>query len=173
MALRKGHCYSKMEKPYTRKSKVKSKSYIKAIPQSKISKFVMGNVQAYFQNKYPARILLIVTEPVQIRDNALEASRQFVHRHLEETLKGDYYFTVSAYPHHVLRENKMLTGAGADRMQTGMQLSFGNPVGIAARLNKGNKIFAIACKKEAVPFIRGMLEKVKAKMPGKKAIVVE
>ena len=174
MALRKGSCYSKINKrPYTRKSKTRTKSYIKTIPQSKIAKFVMGDIKAFFQNRYPYLVSLAVLEPIQIRDNALEASRQIIHRHLEKKLKGNYYFSIVAYPHHVLRENKLLTGAGADRMQTGMQLSFGKPVGIAARLSRGRKVFIIACTKEAVPVVRKIIAKAKPRLPGKLAVIVE
>ncbi|UZE94065.1 MAG: 50S ribosomal protein L16 [Candidatus Pacearchaeota archaeon] len=174
MGLRKGRCYNKINKrPYTRKSKVKSKSYLKTIPAMKIAKFVMGDIKGFFKKKYLFNISLITLEPVQIRDNAIEASRQMIHRHLEKKLKGSYYFSVSAYPHHVLRENKMLTGAGADRMQTGMQLSFGKPVGIAARIKAGGKIFTIACDKEMLPTVRTIFSKVRPKIPGKKSIRVE
>ncbi len=38
----------------------------------------------------------------------------------------------------------MITGAGADRMQTGMQLSFGKASGKAALLKPGSKIFFLA-----------------------------
>ncbi len=174
MGLRKGHCYSKVNKlPYTRKSKVKSKSYIKTVPAMKIAKFVMGDVKGFFNKKYPFVVSLIAVDPVQIRDNAIEASRQLIHRHLEKKFKGSFYFAVSAYPHNVLRENKMLTGAGADRMQTGMQLSFGKPVGVAARIKAGGKIFTIACNEGMVPVVRKILSKVKPKLPGKKSIMVE
>ena len=174
MGLRKGHCYSKVNKrPYTRKSKVKSKSYIKTVPPMKIAKFIMGDINGFNNKKYPVSVSLIAVNPVQIRDNAIEASRQLIHRHLEKKLKGAFYFAVSAFPHNVLRENKMLTGAGADRMQTGMQLSFGKPVGIAARIKAGGKIFNVACNKDMVPVVRKIMAKVKPKLPGKKAIIVE
>lgn len=173
MALRKGHCYTPVKRSYTRKSKVRSKSYIKTIPPLKIAKFTMGDASGFDQGKYAWTVMLIMNEPVQIRDNAIESARQWAHRALEEKLKGNYYFTVSAYPHHILRENKMLTGAGADRMQTGMQLSFGKPVGRAAQINKGKAIFTVACHKEAVPFVRETLSNIRTKLPGDKSVVVE
>jgi len=173
MALRKGHCYTAVERPYTRKSKVKSKSYIKTIPPSKIARFTMGDIVGFWQGKYPYFVKLVANEPVQIRDNAIEAARQWAHRALEEKLKGNFYFAVSAYPHHILRENKMLTGAGADRMQTGMQLSFGKPIGVAAQIKKGKSIFIVACHKEAIPITREILNKIKTKLPGEKSVVVE
>lgn len=170
MGLRKGHCYTQVKRAYTRTSKVRSKSYIKTVPHSKIAKFVMGNIKKRYV--YPMIISLTATEAFQVRDNALEASRQHIHRELEKLFKGDYCFVISAYPHHILRENKMLTGAGADRMQTGMQLSFGKAIGIAARIKKGGDIFIINCNKEGVSKVRKMIGRVKSKLPGKKVILV-
>ncbi|MGB9708087.1 MAG: 50S ribosomal protein L16 [Candidatus Pacearchaeota archaeon] len=173
MALRKGHCYTLVKRSYTRKSKVKSKSYIKTLPPSKIARFTMGDVSGFEQGKYSYFVKLIVNEPVQIRDNALESARQWAHRALEEKLKGNFYFNVSAYPHQILRENKMLTGAGADRMQTGMSHCFGKPIGIAARISKNGAIFTVACNKEAIVSVREILNDVKTKLPGNKSVIVE
>lgn len=172
MALRKGHCYSKPERPYTRKSKVKSKSYIKTIPQSKISKFVMGNFQDYYAKKFEVLVSLVSKQDIQIRDNAIEALRQLVLRHLNERVKN-FCFMLTCYPHHVLRENKMLTGAGADRMQSGMQQAFGTPIGLAAQLKKNSKVFSIACMKDKVSEIREILKKARTKLPGKYSVSVE
>lgn len=173
MGLRKGHCYTTVKRSYTRKSKVKSKNYIKTIPPSKIARFQMGDISGFNKGKYSYLVMLTVTKPVQIRDNALESARQYTHRRLEEKLKGNFYFIVNAYPHHILRENKMLTGAGADRMQTGMSHCFGKPVGIAAQLLAGGKIFSVACSQEAVPVVREIFHQIKAKLPGDKIIVVK
>lgn len=173
MPLRKGHCYTPIKRSYTRKSKVRSKSYIKAMPPSKLVKFVMGDSQGYFAKKFPFIIALVADQEIQFRDNAIESARQLLHRQLEEKLRGNYYFIVSIYPHHVLRENKMLTQAGADRMQTGMAHSFGKPMGLAAQLKANGRIFTIACMKEAVPVIRELLNGIRSKLPGSKSIIVE
>lgn len=174
MALRKAMAYSKhKKKAYTRKSSVKSKSYVKATPQTKIIKFVMGDAKKFTANRFHWIVELVSTEPVQIRDNAIEASRQLIHRHLEKQFKNDYYFALSIYPHHVLRENKMLTGAGADRMQTGMSQSFGSVVGIAAMVKEGENILAVAVGNEnAVRIVRKIFKKVKAKIPCHTKVVV-
>ncbi len=175
MALRKALAYSRFKKvAYTRRSTVKSKNYIKAMPHTKITKFIMGDIRKFNENKFPYIVSLVSCEPVQIRDNAIEASRQFVHRQLEKHFKENFYFALNIYPHHVLRENKMITGAGADRMQTGMTLSFGAPIGIAAMVKAEGKIFTIAVSDEnSARIARKILERVKAKMPGHKRVVVE
>lgn len=175
MALRKAASYSKFKaRPYTRKSSKKSKSYIKTIPPQKVVKFHMGNIPAYQQGKFPILIKLNSTENVQMRDNAIEAARQSIHKDLESSFLGQYYFAVKIFPHHILRENKMLTGAGADRMQTGMTQSFGAAIGRAAFLKPDQTIFLIAVNSEkALLATRSAINKIKAKLPCTTRIVVE
>lgn len=175
MALRKAISYSKRyARPYTRKSSVKSKSYVKAIPPQKIVKLHMGDISGFEKGKFNLLLRLVCLENVQMRDNALEAARQSVHHELEENLLGQYYFSVRVYPHHILRENKMLTGAGADRMQTGMSQSFGSNIGRAAFVKEGQDIFIVAISSEkAMRLARGFLEKIKAKLPCRTRIISE
>lgn len=175
MALRKASSYSKFNaRPYTRKSAVKSKSYIKTVPPQKVVKLHMGNIQAFEQGKFPIVIQLISLQKVQMRDNAIEAARQSIHKDLETGFLGQYYFAVKVYPHHILRENKMLTGAGADRMQTGMTQSFGATIGRAAFIKPNQTVFVIAVNSEkALRATRVSIDKIKAKLPCRTRIIVE
>lgn len=174
-SLRKALSYSKkIVVPFTRVSKKRTKSFIKTVPQSKIVKFVMGDQKLFKNNKLPFHLTLVSNEKVQIRHNALEACRQFINKKLDKETNKQYLFRVIPFPHHVQRENKMLTGAGADRMQTGMQLSFGKSTGKAAIMKKGSEIFFIAVPSEkSARFARGLLKKVKPKLPGKTKILSE
>lgn len=168
MALRKASAYSKMKnRPYTRRSAVKSKSYIKTIPPQKIPKFKMGLMHEFEQGKLKFVLKILAGQDIMIRDNAIESARQYIHKELEEQIVGaQYYFAVMIYPHHILRENKMLTGAGADRMQTGMQLSFGATVGRAAIVKKSQPIFILAFAEEKNRrTAMKIVEKIKAKLP--------
>ncbi len=167
MALRKASAYSKRRvRPYTRKSKVKEKNYIKTVPQPKIIKFRMGDVEGFKQNKYPIIIKVLSKENVQIRDNAIEAIRQYLNRFLQKKIGKDFYFEIKTYPHNIIRENKMLTGAGADRMQTGMSLSFGKAAGRTALIKKGQTIFLVGVlNQKAESEARKMIRAVKAKLP--------
>jgi large subunit ribosomal protein L10e len=54
---------------------------------------------------------------------------------------GTRRLKLRVFPHHVLRENKQATGAGADRVSEGMRLAFGKAVGTAARVEKDQVIF--------------------------------
>jgi len=145
MAIRKAGSYSKFKTvPFTRKSKVKKKNFIKTVPNPKVVKFKMGDISGFNQGKYPIVIEVFATESVQIRDNAIEAMRQYLHRFLTEQVGKDYYFEIKTAPHHILRENRMITGAGADRMQTGMALSFGVSMSRAAIVKAGKMLFLVA-----------------------------
>lgn len=175
MALRKASSYSKFyARPYTRKSKKKAKSYIKTVPPQKVVKMQMGNIPAYNEGKFGTVLTVISLENVQMRDNAIEAARQSIHKDLETNFLGQYYFAVKVFPHHILRENKMITGAGADRMQTGMTKSFGATIGRAAFVKENQPIFVIAVNSEkAVRSSREAIAKIKAKLPCTTRILTE
>ncbi|HRZ85267.1 MAG TPA: 50S ribosomal protein L16 [Candidatus Paceibacterota bacterium] len=174
-SLRKAGAYSKRyARPYTRKSKRKSKNFIKAVPVQKINKFNMGKMKLYEERKFDTVIKVATTEKVQIRDNALEAARQYISRNLENKIPGQYYFEVRVYPHHILRENKMLTGAGADRMQTGMSASFGKAMGRAALLKQNQEIYLISTSGDKqIKIIKDIINSVKSKLPCKTKITQE
>lgn len=160
--IRKASAYSKMKVvPYTRVSKKKSQAYIKTVPPQKIVKFVMGN-----SKNFPHILHIVSKIDCQIRDNALEAVRQFINKQFEKNIPGQYLFRVVPFPHHIQRENKMLTGAGADRMQTGMQLSFGKTISKAAIIKAGKDIFYMElANPKAVQIARQAFNQVRSKLP--------
>src|SRR5690606_1001155 len=166
--LRKANAYSKRHvTPFTRVSRRKQKSYIEVVPPQKIVKFEMGKPSLFNEGKLPHILKVVSKEKVQVRHNALESCRQFINKKLDEELNGQYMFKVVPFPHHIQRENKMLTGAGADRMQTGMQLAFGKSVGKAAILKPGKSLFLFALPSEkAVQFARKIIKQVDPKLPG-------
>ncbi len=167
MGLRNARAYSKKyARPYTRKSKVRSKSYIKAIPPQKIVKFDMGDKNSYESGKFPLVFRVISKEDVQIRDNALEACRQVILKDLDVLMPGMYFFAVKKYPHHILRENKVFSGGSkGERVNTGMQMSFGVAIGRAAFVKEGEDIYLIAFSdKKFIAPIRHTLSKIKPKL---------
>jgi large subunit ribosomal protein L10e len=174
-SLRKASAYSKKHaRPNTRTSKKRSKAFIKTIPPIKVVKFNMGKKKKYDDNEFDVILRLISEEKVQIRDNAIEAARQSITRKLEKELPGNFYFEIRVYPHHILRENKMLTGAGADRMQSGMKHSFGKAGGRAAMIDPGKDIFLIATSGEkGIKIVRTALKAIRAKLPCKTKIQIE
>ena len=174
-SLRKATAYSKKKVvPFTRISKKRQKSYIKTVPQQKIVKFTMGKQPLFKAGKLPHHLTVVSNEKVQIRHNAFEACRQFINKKMDKTTSGQYLFKVIPFPHHIQRENKMLTGAGADRMQTGMQLSYGKNMGKAAIVKPGSKIFFVAVNNQKMAsFARKVLKQIKPKLPCKVKILYE
>ena len=167
MALRKSSAYSKRyARPYTRKSKKRTKSYIKTVPNSQIVKFKMGDLKGFSKGEFPTQIQIISKENCQIRDNSIEAVRQYFNRFLQTKGGEGFYLEVKIYPHHILRENKMLTGAGADRMQTGMSQSFGKNIGRAAFVKPNQILFIIGVKtpKQEI-HARKLIRAAKARLP--------
>jgi len=175
MALRKALTYSKKyARPYTRVSRAKAKSYIKVVPQNKVVKYSVGNLKAYQEGKYSMALHLSSEEPAQIRDNALEASRQLLTKLLDEKLPNMYFLELKVHPHHLIRNNKTAAGAGADRMSSGMSRSFGDIEGRAALVKAGADIFVIHFENEqAARIIRDALVMTKAKLPCKAKILFQ
>ena len=175
MALRRAGAYSKKKvRPYTRKSAKKSKAFIKAVPQNKIVKFNMGNTKDSISGKYAYHVRMFSTEKVQIRDNSLEACRMAVNKILDLKIPGNYLFQVKVFPHHILRENKIAAGAGADRLSSGMSRSFGVTIGRAAIIVPGKELFTISVPDEnSARVARDALQKIKAKIPCRNRIVFE
>ncbi|MFH1751733.1 MAG: 50S ribosomal protein L16, partial [archaeon] len=142
---------------YTRYSKKKQrKNFLGGVPQTKVRQFNMGNPIKDFDSA----VDLMVNESIQLRDNAIESLRLMINRLLVKKLgKDNFFMKIRIYPHHFLRENKMASGAGADRIQSGMgNCPFGKIIGRAARLRKNQKIVTILCDKEKINVVRKVLE---------------
>ncbi len=170
MALRPGRCYRKLHRPYTRQSRKKPrKSYVKGVPGPRIRRFNIGDING----KYDRVVLLVSQGEGNIRHNALEASRMSAVGYMEKKSGKTFFFRVRTYPHHVMRENPLATGAGADRFQQGMRQSFGKPIGLAARVFEGQVIAEFWCRKEHEAHAREALRRMKNKLPLKCKIVAQ
>jgi large subunit ribosomal protein L10e len=137
------------------------KEYARGFPPPKIVKFTMGDTKTQFQIQGQ----LIATERVQIRHCALEAARVAANRILMDKLVNDYYMLVHLYPHIILRENKMIFGAHADRLQQGMRRSFGAAVGTAAKVEVGQPIMTVRVKAGQEVTAKESLKRGSAKLP--------
>ena len=145
------------------------KKYIRGDPPSKIVKFTMGNPSGSY--KYQAR--LIAERTVQIRHNALEAARIASNRVLSEKLGNNYLLRILPYPHIVLRENKMLFGAHADRLQDGMRNAFGKAIGLAARVKTGQSLIMANVNEDGLEAATQALKRGGAKFPTPCRVVIK
>lgn len=138
------------------------KEYTGGIPQSTLLQFESGTPQRDF----PVIMLLLTNERMQVRSQALEAGRISCNRHLEKHVgKNNFYFKVRLIPHHILRENKQATGAGADRVSQGMRRAFGTNVGQAARVKQDQAIYELRTTPEFGMHCKEALRKAGMKMP--------
>lgn len=172
MGLRPAKCYKWDSPAYTRVANNPQDSFITGIPGSKINRYEMGNLSA----KFDTEISVVTNERIQVRHNALEASRITANKILEEKVgSNNYRFKIRVYPHHVLRENVMATGAGADRVQDGMRRAFGKPMGVAARMRENQAVLSVYINKseETIRTAKKALKTATMKLPGSMRIVIK
>jgi large subunit ribosomal protein L10e len=136
------------------------KEYARGFPPPKIVKFTMGDTKADFDFE----VQLLSTKRVQIRHSSLEAARVATNRVLMDKLINDYLMVVHPYPHIILRENKMIFGAHADRLQQGMRRSFGTAVGTAAKVEVDQPIITVRVKAAAAETAKLALKRGSAKL---------
>src|SRR5215210_7795507 len=124
--------------PYVRRE------YISGKPQLKIARFSSGQAR----NDYDYKVQLLVTEKMQIRHNSLESARLAANKTMAKAGETSFFSMLRVYPHVILRENKMIATAGADRLQEGMRRAFGKATGLAARVERGRTIYEAHVTKE-------------------------
>ena len=158
---RKFITYRSLERPYTRFSKYKKKCYVRARPVNKIVRYDMG-----VDKKFDYTLNLCSKSALQIRDIAIESARQVSNKFLEKKLgRTNYKLKLMIVPHHVLRENPLAAGAGADRMSTGMSHPFGKPIGVAAQVRKGQTLMSVRVDSTHLELGKEAITKAKHKFP--------
>jgi len=163
MVRKPGRMYRNLAKmAYTRRE------YMGGVPGSKLVQFDMGNLT----EEFPLELSLIVEEGCQIRHTALEATRVVINRRLQELGRANFRLKIRVYPHHILRENKQATGAGADRVSEGMRLSFGKAVGSAARVHPGQKILSVYTLTQNLEKVKDALRHGTHKLPSPSRIEI-
>ncbi len=164
MVTKPAKMYRNFERPYTRRE------YMGGVPGSHIVSFDMGNLTEDF----PVSISLIAKEQCQIRHNALEAARITANRYLLKHVgRTNFHLKLRVHPHQVLRENKMATGAGADRVSSGMRHAFGKLVGTAARVHTGQRVFTVSAHPPQFQHIKEAMRRVGYKLPTPVKVVVD
>lgn len=138
-----------------------SKKFAPGTPNPKIARFTTGK----YSTDYAYVVSLISKGRVQIRSNALESARVAANKKLTPLGEEGYYLIVKPYPHSVLRENKMIATAGADRLQEGMRKAFGKPIGVAARVDIGTPILELYVKEADLALGKTAIHAAKAKLP--------
>jgi len=142
------------------------------VPDPKIRIFDLGRKKANV-DEFPLCIHLVSNEYEQLSSEALEAARICANKYMVKTAgKESFHLRVRAHPYHVVRINKMLSCAGADRLQTGMRGAFGKPNGTVARINIGQIILSLRTKDSLRPNALEALRRSQYKFPGRQKIIV-
>ena len=163
MTRKPGRMYRQIKGPaFTRKE------YMGGVPAPRINQFVMGSTKGSF----PVVYHLLAKEPCQIRHTALEAARIAANRHIQKKAgAANYKLVIRVYPHHIIRENKQATGAGADRVSQGMRRSYGKPIGSAARVQAGQLLMILQVNPLMEVDAKIALRKASMKLPTPAAII--
>ena len=133
----------------------------RGVPDPKIRIFDLGRKRANV-DEFPLCVHMVSNEYEQLSSEALEAARICANKYacipcLESSPcliqprrylvkvagKEGFHLRVRAHPYHVVRINKMLSCAGADRLQTGMRGAWGKPNGSVARVNIGQILLSV------------------------------
>ncbi|KAH7350644.1 putative 60S ribosomal protein L10-A [Rhexocercosporidium sp. MPI-PUGE-AT-0058] len=193
MARRPARCYRYCKnKPYPKSR------FNRGVPDPKIRIFDLGRKRANV-DEFPLCIHLVSNEYEQLSSEALEAARICANksvyprwkkwrsgtkrrtyswltiwfRYLVKVAgKEGFHLRVRAHPFHVVRINKMLSCAGADRLQTGMRGAWGKPNGSVARVNIGQIILSVRTRDAHRATALEALRRSQYKFPGRQKIIV-
>merc|ERR1712086_394450 len=101
----------------------------------------------------------------------LEAARIATNKYMGTNAGRDFFhIRMRPHPYHVLRINKTLSCAGADRLSTGMRGAFGKAYGTAARVCIGQVLISILTKDEKVQIACEALRNAKHKFAGRQKV---
>ena len=166
MGRRPARCYRYCKnKPYPKSR------FNRGVPDAKIRIFDLGDKTAGVM-EFPLCIHLVSNELEQLTAEALEAARICANKYLATEIgKENFHMRIRVHPYHVLRINKMLSCAGADRLQTGMRGAYGKPNGLAARVKIGQILISCRTRPQFEAEIVEAFRRCKFKFPGRQLII--
>ena len=145
-----------------------NKKFAPGAPNPKVARFTTGKSRP----DYDYLFKLVSDGRVQVRHNALEAARVAASKKVALLGEENFFLKVVTYPHLVLRENKMIATAGADRLQEGMRKAFGKPIGLAARVEIGSTVLELSVKAENMDKAKDAMWAASTKLPMKSHVEV-
>ena len=166
MGRRPARCFRYCKnKPYPKSR------YCRGVPDSKVRIFDLGRKRAGVE-EFPFCCHLLSLEREQISSEALEAARIACNKYITKYGgKDSFHMRIRVHPWHVLRINKMLSCAGADRLQTGMRGAFGKPTGTVARVKFNQILISVRSKDNVAKHVLEALRRAKFKFPGRQEVV--
>lgn len=142
------------------------------MPDAKIRMYDIGKKRARY-DEFPYCIHLVSGEKEQVSSEALESARIAANKYMtNKTGKEGFHMRTRVHPWHVIRINKMLSCAGADRLQQGMRGAFGKPYGKSARVAIDDIIISIRTTAANVEHAKEALRRSMFKFPGRQKVAV-
>jgi len=167
MGRRPARCFRyQKNKPYPKSR------FNRGVPDPKLRIYDVGKKRAR-HDAFPACVHLVCYEKEQITSEALEASRIACNKYMQVNVgKEWFHMRTRVHPWHVVRINKMLSCAGADRLQQGMRGAFGKALCKSARVQIGQILLSLRTLPEHVEHAKESLRRAKFKFPGRQKIFV-
>ena len=167
MGRRPARCYRCCRgKPYPKSR------YNRGVPDPKIRIYDIGKKKGD-ADTLPFVVHIVSDEVEQISSEALEAARIAANKYLTKHVgKDNFHMRCRVHPWHVLRINKMLSCAGADRLQTGMRGAFGKSYGKVARVKIGSILYSVRIRESDVKKALEAFRRAKNKFAGRQKIMV-
>ena len=167
MGRRPSRCYRyQKNKPYPKSR------FNRGVPDAKIRMYDCGSKKKRHE-VFPACVHLVGYEKEQITSEAPEASRIAANKYMLVNVgRENFHLRIRVHPWHVVRINKMLSCAGADRLQQGMRGAFGKALCKSARVAIGQILLSIRTTPDRVPAAQEALRRAKFKYPGRQKVFV-
>merc|ERR1712166_1483820 len=165
MGRRPFKCYRyQKNKPYPKSR------FNRGVPDPKIRIYDAGK-KKFPVDEFPFAAHLVSVEKEQVSSEALEAARVACNKYMVKNAGKDaFHLRIRVHPWHVLRINKMLSCAGADRLQTGMRGALGKSYGTVARVNIGQVLISMRCRDQVGKPALEALRRAKYKIAGRQKI---
>ena len=165
MGRRPARCYRYCKnKPYPKSR------YCRGVPDAKIRIYDLGKKKEPV-TAFPLVVHLISMEKEQISSESLEAARIACNKYITTKAGRDsFHMRVRVHPWHVVRINKMLSCAGADRLQTGMRGAFGKPQGVVCRVKINQILLSVRTREDKGDVASEALRRAKYKFPGRQRV---
>ena len=167
MGRRPARCYRVIAgKPFPKSR------YNRGVPDAKIRAYDIGYKKGA-HDAFPIHVCLVSKELEQISPEALEAARVAANKQLMIKCKKEgYHLKMKLHPWNVVRINKMLSCAGADRLQTGMRGAYGKPYGKVARVDIDQIMMSVRTTEEHIETAKDALRRAGMKFPGRQKVYV-
>ena len=167
MGRRPARCFRyQKNKPYPKSR------FNRGVPDPKLKITDCGKKKAG-HGQFPHCVHMVCYEKQQISSEALEAARIAANKYMQVNVgKENFHLRIRVKPWHVVRINKMLSCAGADRLQQGMRGAFGKALCKCARVSIGQCVLSIRCAGDNVKHAKEALRRSKMKFAGRQKIFV-